>query len=197
MTRPAKIREDARQNRRQILYAAEAVFEHDGVDAPLSAIIARAGISRATFFRHFPDRQELLAAILARTIVDLEQEIDQVRDPAHRLARIMEVLAEGLGARPSLSSYWLGWNKDHPALSEAHEKVEGMFADAIGPAKEAGLCRPDLTSRDMVMFARMIGTAVRAASPEQRAGVAKRSAQLLLEGYAARHAAASPGDDRN
>ncbi|MCK9541394.1 MAG: TetR/AcrR family transcriptional regulator [Novosphingobium sp.] len=181
------MRADARENRRKILFAAEYVFEREGMDAPLDAIVAKAGVARATFFRHFPDRQQLLAAILARTIEDLRDEIDRIDAPAARLVRMMEVIAEGLGARPALSAYWRGWSITHPALQAAYEGVEAMFAETIEPAKAAGLCRWDLTASDMMMFSQMIGAAVRTAPPEHRTGIARRAARLLLEGYAARN----------
>ncbi len=48
-----------------ILEAAEAVFARDGMDAPMEAIAAHAGVAVGTLYNHFDNRAALLEALLA------------------------------------------------------------------------------------------------------------------------------------
>ena len=53
-------RDDAATRRRRLLDAADEVFSEQGVNAPLELVIERAGLGRATLYRHFPDRTALM-----------------------------------------------------------------------------------------------------------------------------------------
>jgi AcrR family transcriptional regulator len=58
-------RADAARNRRRILEAARALFAAHGVaNVGLAQIAAEAGVSKATLFRRFGDRQALFLALL-------------------------------------------------------------------------------------------------------------------------------------
>ena len=70
----AEPREDARiAKSRQALHVAllDLVAEMPFEDVTVAAITTRAGIGYATFFRHYPTREALLAEIADRLIVDL------------------------------------------------------------------------------------------------------------------------------
>ena len=69
---------DGRKVRRQLQEAALALYRERGYDQTTTAeIAARAGVTERTFFRHFPDKREVLfdgeatlAAALVRAITD-------------------------------------------------------------------------------------------------------------------------------
>lgn len=63
------VRADARRNVEAVLRAAVAVFKKSGVDAPVREIAQRAGVGVATIYRHFPQRSDLIVAIV-QTEVD-------------------------------------------------------------------------------------------------------------------------------
>jgi AcrR family transcriptional regulator len=58
-----KIRADAQRNEQALLAAAAAVFVTSGVDAPVRAIAAAAGVGMGTIYRHFPTRADLVVAV--------------------------------------------------------------------------------------------------------------------------------------
>ena len=60
---PRKKRTDATRNEQALLAAAAEVFVSSGVDAPIRAIAARAGVGVATIYRHFPTRADLVVAV--------------------------------------------------------------------------------------------------------------------------------------
>jgi len=61
---------------------ARDVFAEQGLEAPLEAIAARAGVGIATLYRRFPTREKLVAAALARNPV-------AVGNPLHPAERAM------------------------------------------------------------------------------------------------------------
>lgn len=62
---PRQARADAQRNLEKLLAAAQVVFEEKGTDAPIRDIAARADVGVATLYRHFPRREDLLAAVFA------------------------------------------------------------------------------------------------------------------------------------
>ena len=66
-TRP--LRADALRNVDSLLEAAMIVFEASGVDAPIREIAQKAGVGVGTVYRHFPQRSDLIVAVL-RTQID-------------------------------------------------------------------------------------------------------------------------------
>ncbi|MEJ8278124.1 TetR/AcrR family transcriptional regulator [Pseudonocardia spirodelae] len=67
-TREEPVRADARRSRSALLEAAAAVFVTDGVDAPVRAVAARAGVGVGTVYRHFPTRPDLVVAVYRHQI---------------------------------------------------------------------------------------------------------------------------------
>jgi AcrR family transcriptional regulator len=66
-------RTDALRNREAILRVADEAFT-EGTDAvPLDEIARRAGLGRATVYRHFPDRASLAVAVAAQQMVPLKR----------------------------------------------------------------------------------------------------------------------------
>ncbi|MBU8809258.1 TetR/AcrR family transcriptional regulator [Mycolicibacterium goodii] len=64
-------RADAQRNRDAILRAARAVFEADGIFAPLDGIATAAGVGNATLYRNFPTRDDLLKAVIEDGFAEL------------------------------------------------------------------------------------------------------------------------------
>jgi AcrR family transcriptional regulator len=68
------LRADAARNRARILDAAEAVFAECGPSASTEEVARRAGVAIGTVFRHFPTKDDLLAAIMKRLLAGLVEE---------------------------------------------------------------------------------------------------------------------------
>lgn len=73
------VRADAQRNVDAVVDAATAVFAESGVDAPVRAVAARAGVGVGTVYRHFPQRADLVVAVFRR-------EVDACADAAARIA---------------------------------------------------------------------------------------------------------------
>ncbi|WP_406065406.1 TetR/AcrR family transcriptional regulator [Micromonospora sp. NBC_00860] len=74
MVEGSSLRADAQRNRARILDAAEAVFAEFGSRASTEEVARRAGVAIGTVFRHFPTKDDLLAAIMKRLLAQLVEE---------------------------------------------------------------------------------------------------------------------------
>src|ERR1700757_4969149 len=68
-----KPRSDAKRNRERILEVARQVFTRRGAGASMDEIAKRAGIGPGTLYRHFPTRDELLAAVYISEVEKLAE----------------------------------------------------------------------------------------------------------------------------
>jgi AcrR family transcriptional regulator len=74
----SSLRADARRNARRILDAtAELIAVHPGVS--LEQIAARAGVSRATLYHHFANRDALLDALTERSVAEVKGALERAR----------------------------------------------------------------------------------------------------------------------
>jgi AcrR family transcriptional regulator len=58
------MRQDAVRNRRHLVAAARQVFGRDGLDSGVEAVAREAGVGTGTLYRHFPSKDDLIAALL-------------------------------------------------------------------------------------------------------------------------------------
>ena len=87
--------------RERVVAAAVDLFAEQGYDATTVAQIAeRAGITKSTFFRYFPDKRELLAAgqeTLSRLLVEGIEEAPEGASPLEAVAAGLERASSAMG----------------------------------------------------------------------------------------------------
>jgi len=66
-----RLRADAERNRQQLLEAAKAAFAERGPDTSLEEIARQAGVGIGTLYRHFPNRDALLADVYRHALKQL------------------------------------------------------------------------------------------------------------------------------
>jgi AcrR family transcriptional regulator len=69
--RAGGLRADAERNRQQLLEAAKLSFAERGPDASLEEIARQAGVGIGTLYRHFPNRDALLADVYRHALKQL------------------------------------------------------------------------------------------------------------------------------
>jgi AcrR family transcriptional regulator len=87
--------------RERLVLAAVDLFTEQGYDATTVAQIAeRAGVTKSTFFRHFPDKRELLVAgqeVLSRLLAEGIAEAPPAATPLDAVAAGLERAASAMG----------------------------------------------------------------------------------------------------
>src|SRR6478672_6077296 len=87
--------------RERLVVAAVDLFTEQGYDATTVAQIAeRAGVTKSTFFRHFPDKRELLVAgqeVLSRLLAEGIAEAPGAASPLEAVAAGLERASNAMG----------------------------------------------------------------------------------------------------
>src|SRR5437773_3243489 len=87
--------------RERMVLAAVDLFTEQGYDATTVAQIAeRAGVTKSTFFRHFPDKRELLVAgqeVLSRLLAEGIAEAPQTAGPLEAVAAGLDRASGAMG----------------------------------------------------------------------------------------------------
>src|ERR1700753_339470 len=87
--------------RERLVLAAVDLFTEQGYDATTVAQIAeRAGVTKSTFFRHFPDKRELLVAgqeVLSRLLAEGIAQTPPAATPREAVAAGLERAAGAMG----------------------------------------------------------------------------------------------------
>jgi AcrR family transcriptional regulator len=124
------VRADAQRNLATVVQAAKEVFAESGVNAPVRAIAAKAGVGVGTVYRHFPQRSDLVAAVFRR-------EVDACAEAAPALAA---ELAPGAALSSWLHRY-TGFIATKRGLAAAlhsgdptFDPLPAYFAEHLGPA---------------------------------------------------------------
>ena len=71
MVHAKDMRADARRNRDRILEAARLLVAETGVDATMEDIARRAGVAVGTLYRHFPAKEDLVAAVVEDSLLQM------------------------------------------------------------------------------------------------------------------------------
>ncbi|WP_327315737.1 TetR/AcrR family transcriptional regulator [Streptomyces sp. NBC_01235] len=193
VTRP---RADALRNRERIVTAAREMFVEFGPDVPLDEIARRAGVGNATVYRNFPDRdalvREVVCSVLDRTVRAGQAALAEAGDAFGALERFVHVSAdERISALcPMISSTF---DKYHPDLEAARERVERIIEEVMDRAKAAGQLRPDVGVGDVMIAVAQLSRPPAGTGCLSADRFVHRHLQLFLDGLRAPAPSVLPG----
>jgi len=193
VTRP---RADALRNRERIVTAAREMFVEFGAEVPIDEIARRAGVGNATVYRNFPDRdalaREVVCSVMDRTSEAAELALAETGDAFEALERFVHVAAdERLSALcPMMSSTF---DKHHPDLEAARERVEELTEEIMDRAKAAGLLRTDVGVGDVMIVVAQLSRPPAGAACTSMDRFVHRHLQLFLDGLRAPAPSELPG----
>lgn len=190
-------RVDAQRNIDALLLAAKEEFAAHGVAVGVRAIAARAGVGTATLYRHFPQRSDLIAAVMRR-------EIDECAASAPRLAAAHppeEALTLWVRRYTAFIATKRGLAAALHSGDPAFNALPAYFNTHLGPAMQlllrnaeaAGVVRPDVAPLDLLGA---VANLCLAPPDEHGDSRAHQMVDLLLDGlrFGALGASARPGD---
>ncbi|MEU8820628.1 helix-turn-helix domain-containing protein [Actinoplanes sp. NPDC048796] len=153
MTVDRPLRADAARNRSSLLAAASEEFAAHGLDASVADIARRAGIGKGTVFRHFPTKDDLLAAVVLDRVDDLAtlaHHLTTATDPGAALLEFMEAAA---GRQQQLDlSFLREAGEVNARLTEARERLFTAIIALVTRAQQAGAVRPDIEGMDVILL---------------------------------------------
>jgi AcrR family transcriptional regulator len=177
--------------RDRILQAASELFYRDGIGASgVDALVERANVAKATFYRHFASKDDLILAWLrgpeARWLDSVLPEVERrTASPLERLVAFWDVLGDWLEQRGFLGCPYLNTlveikDPDAPARREVRSfvaEVEDVFRRT---AEAAGLPDAAEFARRMRFNAMAMFMAIRLERSREPVETARASAVALL-----------------
>ena len=190
MLHDVRVRVDAQRNRDRILEAARALVAETGVDATMEDIARHAGVAVGTLYRHFPAKEDLVAAVVEDSLAQMASLTEGALAAVHAgapagpaIGQLFREIAERHATDQAFKSAAgrLDVNAEiasAPPGSPISRSVAAI-TELLQRAQLAGQIRGDLTLADLgVLLAAVPGAGV---APEQRA----RFVDIVIAGLAA------------
>jgi AcrR family transcriptional regulator len=175
------MRADARRNRERIMVAARDAFAENGMDATLDDIARRAAVGPGTLYRHFPDRETLLAAVYRDEILALCARTDELAEtlPADEaLAAWLRLQLDYITAKRGLGAAvktMLGIESE--TVNFCKDAMRAAVGRLLSRAQEAGAVRMDIAPADLLRLVHGVG-----AASETDPSSAERLLSYVLDG---------------
>jgi AcrR family transcriptional regulator len=141
-------RSDARRNQTRVLAAAIEVFTERGIEATIPQVAARAGVGKATVYRSYPTKADLIRSI-ARVHVQWLMtricEATQGPDPYEALSSLLLDIATRLAEDRLMIEVVMRVNDRWADDGEGAQRLGGLLA----AARDQGMLREDVTVADL------------------------------------------------
>ena len=149
------LRSDAERNRGRIIAAGRTVFGRDGLNASMASVAREAGVGIATILRHFPTKEELVAAVFSDRMgayADAVAVALEDPDPWHGFVGYIETACAMQAADYGFADVLTMTFPTAKAMEERrNEAYEGMVR-LISRAKATGRLREDFDPSDLVLI---------------------------------------------
>lgn len=159
------MRSDAVRNRERILAAARDLVARDGEDMRMELLAQRAGVAVGTLYRHFPTKQDLVAAIVDESLERIAALAETARDrvtggadPLQELTGLFRDVADHYACDRAVKQAAVNLGLDvasEPTRSPA-DSAAGRATTAITAVLEAGhvagTVDPNMGVEDLAML---------------------------------------------
>ncbi len=163
-------RADAKRSFDALVQAAREVFARSGVDAPVRDIAAKAGVGTGTFYRHFPKRGDLIAAVFRNEVdacADAAPALAENHPPFEALAAWLHRYSEFIATKRGLAS---ALHSDDPAFETLPAYFDARLRPALSQllerAEKAGEIRTDLDGDDIISAVANLSMPAKTARPD-------------------------------
>jgi AcrR family transcriptional regulator len=147
--RKTALRKDAQERLDRLIDAAVELYASDGYDVPFERIAERAGVSRPTLHRNFPDRDALSAAVLKVHMDELSEKFAQWADRDDALFLCLKLLATKTIISGGLAKVVPMHRQAAPTSGTFRSWVDEALDGPLARAKAAGLIRLELSIDDI------------------------------------------------
>jgi AcrR family transcriptional regulator len=178
-----KPRADAQRNRERILEVAKRVFTRRGAEASMDEIAKRAKIGPGTLYRHFPTRDDLLAAVYiseVEKLVEAQKKFSAELSAVEALRAWMLVFIDYIAAKkiiaPALNAMAGGPSQVFQQTNRLMEEAANALANRAVATRDL---RPDVDPMDMLRAIYGVSTV---GSTDDWPEKARRFVEILIQG---------------
>lgn len=145
-------RVDALRNRERIVAAARDLFTEIGWQAPIDEVARRAGIGNATVYRHFPDRDALMLAVVRSVLKQsgdrAERAMAEAHDPFDALSEfVLGSAEENVGTTCVMLDGV--YDPGDPEVKALEGRLNDLVGTMLARARQAGTLRADVDVADI------------------------------------------------
>jgi AcrR family transcriptional regulator len=179
--------------RDRILETASRLFYERGVRAVgVDLVVLEADVAKASLYRHFPTKDDLVVAFLEREDAEFWAQWDAVAGPlATDPTAALDALMAWIGARLARSNY-RGCpqinvaaefaEQDHPARQVARRHMRTLRARLLAIAQGLKAAQPERLAAQLAVLVNGAFVSSGLLSSEEAAGVLRAAAKALLMG---------------
>jgi len=147
--------------RERLLATARRLFYSEGIHAvPVDRLVTEAGVTRATFYRHFPAKEHLVEAYLRATDSDLRAAVAEALDqasPQQSAAALLDLIGQVTCSAGFRGCHFINASAEYPdpadAVRVAVAEHRAWFQDTVTRlAEQAGHPDPDHAGRVLVLL---------------------------------------------
>jgi AcrR family transcriptional regulator len=176
------VRADARRNMDALLEAAMQVFATSGVDAPVRDVAERAGVGIGTLYRHFPQRSDLIVAVMRHEVdacAEAAARLGAEHEPGEALSRWMQRYVDFIGAKRGLAAALHSGDPAFDALpAYFRQRMEPALRALLKAAAAAGEIRTDISAEELLEAVSSLSMHAYQKGPKH----ARRMVSLLADG---------------
>jgi AcrR family transcriptional regulator len=145
----------------RLLRTASRLFYAEGIHAVgIDRLVTEAPVTRATFYRHFRSKDDLVCAYLTTTANEIRQAVAQARDgkaPREALRAVMAVLGDatledGFRGCQFLNAAAEYPDRDHPVRAVIDDQRSWLFAVLRDLSADIGHGDPEHAARVLVLL---------------------------------------------
>jgi AcrR family transcriptional regulator len=149
-----KPRADGLRNRERLIDVAKLAFAEIGPNVSLEEIARRAEVGIGTLYRHFPTRDDIIAAVYRREVTQLAgaaKRLLETRPAGEALHEWLRLFVDYIATKKVIAPALASMTGGTSALYESSiELMKGAIADLVEKAIAAGDIRPDVEPFDLV-----------------------------------------------
>jgi AcrR family transcriptional regulator len=170
-----------------VLEVARAAFAECGCELPMEELARRAEVGVGTVYRHFPNKEALLDALLLDQMTTLVARTRAALAHEDAWQAFKELVRNGAAMQAEDTAFCdIVMSRkdvtDSEAVAVVRVELEARMSELIERAQAEGMLRPDFTIDDVpVMFASLAG-AIRGAGADGPWG---RQVEFVLDGLRA------------
>ncbi len=182
------LRADARRNRERVLEVARTAFAEFGQDLPMEELARRAGVGVGTVYRHFPNKDALLDALVTDQLAMLVERTREALARDDAWEGFCDLVRQGAAVQAEDAAFCqMVMNRkiarDTEPIAAMRALLDEQTDKLLKRAQAEGKLRTDFTIEDVPIMFAAIAAAVRLMEESPEAW--KRHVEFTLDGLRA------------